>query len=826
MFYNYLMVAIRSLMKHKLYSGINIVGLAIGLASCTLILLYVFSELSYDKWIPEVERIYRVQAQFDLPGREPAKTAKMPGPTKGALEREFPQIQAAVRLWYTYPAILREGEATQDSVTFADETFFDAFELPMALGSRESALSDTSSIVLTESSAARYFGDRNPIGSVLTVDFQGTKKDMRVTGVLKDLPENTHLDLNMLALFDPTEYQDRPPHADNWGAVSMFGYIKLEPGADAAAIEAQFPAFEEEYVPDVSRGNQILRMADVMTLSLINVPDIHLHAEGLGDIKARGSATTVYVFSVIALVVLAMACINFVNLATARSSIRAREIALRKVVGAKRRQLVLQFVGESILFGVIAMVLAMSIVELSLPAYNNVLDTPLALSYLGPDGIGPYMVLLVVIVGALAGLYPAVYLSSFRPVRVLRANKSSEIQGSARLRNVLVVIQFAVSIGLMICTTVVYKQTSWAKSQSPGFNPEGLFQVSGLDKDAVAPISDVLVREMSQIPGVASVTRGSVRVAMVRERNVAVEIPGRRDTSPVVLGNESVDYDYFETFRIPVVKGRSFSESHGKDDATNIEASDSGADRFNVILNESAVRRLDLNGSEPVVGRQLRLIQPLQLPRSFEATVVGVVADTQFRSVRDEVKPIVYLRHEGFFSELTLRYSGVSESTVSAAADRTWRRHASGVPFDGSFVDDSLAAQYDAEDAQAVMLASFSGLAMVIACLGLYGLVSFSTQARTKEIGLRKVMGARVRNVVSLLLWQSSMPVLVANVVAWPAAWYIMYEWLNGYSDRIELSIVYFVVAGGGALLIAWATVSAHALRVARANPIHALRYE
>jgi putative ABC transport system permease protein len=540
---------------------------------------------------------------------------------------------------------------------------------------------------------------------------------------------------------------------------------------------------------------------------------------------------TIITFAVIALLILGMAIVNFTNLATARASQRAREVALRKVLGANRKQLIVQFLGESTLVTALAMLLALALVELMLPLFNKFLEADMAVNYLGSGGLLLPIVLLVVIVGAAGGLYPAFYLSRFQPAKVLKANKSSaDAEGSGRLRNILVVSQFAVSIGLIICTGVIYAQTVYARTADPGYKRDGLLQIQNVNAKEIKPVLDTLKQEIGRVPGVQSVARTGIGVNPGNNSVTNVYLPG--NPKSIDLGTYAVEPKFFPTMGMKLLAGRNFDERIAMDDATTPFPVVPEAERaivkrgVNVILTEMAAERLGFHNPADAIGK--RVSSALTYPEFglVPTTIVGVVKDARFRSVRDPLQPIVYYYATTGHNALMVRYDSREPKKVMAGIESVWKRVVPDVPFRAEFVDDRVRKLYEREEARGQLFGAFALLAVVIGCLGLFGLAAFTAERRTKEIGIRKVLGARARDIVRLLAWQFSKPVLIANLIAWPIAWWVMRDWLNNFDARIGLGPTPFVLAGALALAIALGTIAGHALKVARANPIHALRYE
>jgi putative ABC transport system permease protein len=529
--------------------------------------------------------------------------------------------------------------------------------------------------------------------------------------------------------------------------------------------------------------------------------------------------------------VLGMACVNFTNLATARASQRAREVALRKVLGATRRQLIAQFMGESILVAGIAMLIALTAVELLLPIFNSFLDADIALHYLGRGTVMPQLLLLVLLVGAAGGIYPAFYLSRFEPARVLRSNKSAaDAQGSGTLRNALVIGQFAVSIALIVCTIVIYAQTVFARTADQGYRREGLFQIRNLDSQGIGDTALRLVEQIRRLPGVQAAAATGIAVQPTNNNMTDVFLPG--STSSIQVGNYAVQAGFFPTMGMKLLAGRDFDENRPLDDATtpiplNLDAERAFAARgANIIATDSAAKRLGFRTPQEAIGKAVNAGLTLKQIGLVPSTIIGVVADARFRSMRDPLQPMVYVMTRNGFTHIDVRYAGIAPSALREEIAATWHRLLPQIPFQADFADDILRDEYKADIARGQLFAGFAILSVVVGCLGLFGLAAFTAERRTKEIGIRKALGARTRDIVHLLVWQFSRPVLIANAIAWPVAWWVMRDWLNRFDERIGLGPTPFLLAGGLALGIAIATIAGHAFRVARANPILALRYE
>ncbi len=829
---NYLTVAFRTLTKHRAYAAINILGLAIGMAACLMILLYVRYETSYDRWIPGVKNTYQLQAWYDGFDTGTPDYLQMTSYVSGdALAKDFPQVEKKVYALSSTPVFYKDGQASAtESYMIADGNLLDVVQLPILRGGAR-GLDSVNTIMLTQSEAVRRFGTDNVVGRTLSLIMKGVTHDYRIVGVLRDVPRNSSLKMNALLHVDFQTYMAKERQVlTGWGNQNGWVYVRLRPGTDPKALERQFPAWEKRNIPDENTGDVHFNQGDHQDWHLVNLADVHLGRAQGGAMTPGNDYRSIATFGVIALLILGMAVVNFINLATARASQRAREVALRKVLGAERKQLITQFIGESLLVAAIAMLIGLALVELSLSAFANFLDADLALHYFGTNGIVLPVVLLVLLVGVLGGLYPAFFLSRFQPAAVLRANRSSaETPGSGRLRTLLVVGQFAVSIGLIICTVTVYAQTVYARHVDPGYKRDHILQVDNMTRYQLINIGDRIVERMRRIPGVDAVGITSIGVATQNNSNTGVLLPGA--TKQITIGQYQVDTGFKDAMGLTLVAGRWFDPARPADDITlpfPVQDADQQAlatRGANVVVNELATRRLGFAHPADAVGKQLRAGFVDNKFGLVPITIVGVVKDSRFRSVRDPLDPIIFQNVRTGGSDMIVRYHG-DPNAVRAAVERAWTGMIRDVPFQAKFSDDIVGRLYEAEEARAGTFAGFAVLSVIVGCLGLFGLASFTAERRTKEIGIRKVLGARTRDIVRLLVWQFSRPVLVANLIAWPVAWWIMRDWLNTFDQRITLGPAPFLLAGGLALGIAVATIASHAFRVARANPILALRYE
>jgi putative ABC transport system permease protein len=832
MWKNYLTVGLRALAKNRTYAFINVFGLAIGMAACLMILLFVRYEMSYDKWLPGAKDTYQFQSWYKSTetGQE-AQLQMTPYAAGEALKKDFPQVERAVYAWDNTPVFFKDGQASAtEHYLYADGNFLDVVGLPLVRGGK-AGLDRVGNAVITRDEAIKRYGTDDVVGRTMTVISKGQKFDFKIAGVLANLPKSSHLRVNAIIHIDIVSFMARERQAlECWGCQNGWIYFKLRPGSDPAAIETALPAWETRNIPDENSGEAHFNAGDDQDWHVVNVPDIHLGKAQGGAMSPGNDRTTIVTFAVIALLILGMAVVNFTNLATARASQRAREVALRKVLGANRKQLIVQFIGESIIVAVLAMLIALGLVELLIRPFAAFLDTDMKLSYFGSGGIALPVIALVAAVGVLGGLYPAFFLSRFQPAQVLKANRSSaETPGSGRLRSILVVGQFAVSIGLIICTAIIYGQTVYARTLDPGFKRDHILQVDELSRYQLLDKGETIAEQVRRVPGVDAVGLTTIGVATDNNNNAGVLVPG--NSKPYEIGNYQVDEGFLDAMGLQLVAGRWFDKNRPADDMTlafplSPEAQQALAARGgNVVLNELAVKRMGFRTPQEVIGKTFKAALIENEYGLVPVTVVGVVKDSRFRSVKLPLDPIMFGNSNSGHSNMVVRFHG-DPKAVRAGVERVWKGVTNEVPFTARFSEDIIGELYEAEDARAKTFAGFALLSVVVGCLGLFGLAAFTAERRTKEIGIRKVLGARVRDIVRLLVWQFSKPVIVANLIAWPVAWWVMRGWLNGFEARIELGPTPFLLAGGLALLIAVVTVAGHAFKVARSNPIQALRYE
>jgi putative ABC transport system permease protein len=826
MFRNYLIVALRNIVRHKLYSVINIAGLGVGLACAVLIILFVRDELSYDTWIPGSDRIYRVETSFHVPGRSEIVTAQTTMPLTVAMKDQIPEVRSQTRLVQEHLTITSGDKQFLETAAVVDPNFLQVIALPLISGDPRSVLSRPDNIVISQRLAKKYFGDGDPIGKILSTGRGGCIDDMacantqlslRVVGVMADLPHNTQIDADIL--MPNTSLADHLAQSDkkNWlSNENTFGYVTLAPGADPATVLAKLKPILDRSI-DISEITSVkIPGSQIMEPRLTPFRDAHLKTDQYGAMRPPGSWITLYGIVVIGVLILLVACFNFMNLATARATMRAREISLRKCLGGTRRQLIVQFLSESVLMALLALVFALALVEILLQPFDDFLGVPLVLHYLQDWPLSLGILAIAIAAGLIGGFYPALILSGFRPANVLRASQSGQA-GSGKLRSFLVVLQFAVSIGLGIAAIVVFQQIDFARHIDLGFRRDHIV-VTGtggrLSLDGIQSFERTLARG----PGILGVARSNFIAFSGGNDVLPTQKPG--DAQFLSPTHISISPDYFSLYGIKILAGRVLSD-HRSDDAYYAMGDPSQADRdegHNVMVNAALARALgyapaDIIGKTFIFGKS-------------HMRVVGVTADVLTEGVRSPVVQTVYVYTPERAQRLSIRIQAGRESEALAYIDKVTRAFVPNVAVSRTFLDDSYEKLYQATKRQGTIFAIFVAVAISIACLGLFGLATFTAGRRTKEIGIRKVFGARDRDVVFLLLWQFSVPILIANLIAWPVAWYYLHDWLDGFAYRITLSPLYFVGVGLVALLIAWMTILSHALRVARANPIRALRYE
>ncbi|MDR3712627.1 MAG: ABC transporter permease [Puia sp.] len=833
MFRNYLKIAFRSLRKSKDFTALNIIGLAAGLGVCLLIVLYVTDELSYDRYNVNADRIYRIDEDVYLNNTrfESATISKFLGP---ALVASCPKIQQMVRFRNPGDLLVRKGNdhILDHHFTFADSTIFKVFTLPMIAGDPNTALNNPHSIVIDESAARRYFNSTDVIGRTLEIGSNNTP--LKITGVIRDMPEQSQFHFSFIRPIREAYYFNSPDD-NNWLSSNYYTYILVQPGTTRAEVQKDVDAVVNL---NIGRALQEMVHASVADLEkagnhfrcpITPLTDVHLHSNKSSELEANSNIQFVYIFSVIAVLILLIACVNFMNLSTARSANRAKEVGIRKVSGSTKGHLIIQFLTESILLSLFALVLALAIAVLLLPMLNQLAGKSLQPDVLFSGRFLPILILLVLLVGCLAGSYPAFYLSSFQPIHVLKDSRGnrrlrtrwgvskqprrrSVAAGfkSSWLRNSLVVFQFFISIGLIVSTLVIYRQLHYMRNKEVGFN-----------RDQVLVIHDT--GPLGQ-DGTTNLRKDLLTLAGVTDATVTGDLPtvgGDQYRQPGWFGDAScdarkaiflttlaVDDHYVPTLGMQIVKGRNFDLAQFPTDSTGI------------ILNEAAVAMLGVK-------------DPLNLiiwykDHEFPARachVVGVVKDFNYNSMHERIQPLV-LDVNPYWASMAVRFHTNDVSSLVRQVESKFHAAKQGLPFSYTFMDNDFDKLYHAEQQTGQIFIVFAVFAILIACLGLFGLVTYAAEQRTKEIGIRKVLGARVISIVGLLSKDFTILVGIAALIAFPVAWWAMYKWLETFAYRTEISWWIFLVAGAVALTIALLTVSIQTIRAALANPVNSLRSE
>jgi putative ABC transport system permease protein len=822
MFRHYLITAARNFAHHKLYSFINIVGLAVGLACAILIALFLRDELSYDRWIPGSSHLYRVEMTVHAPGRSQEQTARTPIPLPPLMKEQLPEVRAMTRISPQWKTMTVGDRQFSETVLVVDPNFFDVIRLPLMTGDPALVFSEPESIVLSQRVAKKYFGEANPLGKVVTISGRSLSgltpqsHSLTVTGVLRDLPENTHLAADVVVPNSSKADQIPQLEKENWWNNNLFGYVQLAPKTKPDQVVTKLGPILDKATNPKELG-LTMRTSQLLELHLTPFRDIHLTSDNYGGLRPAGSLAAVYGFAAIAVLIILVACFNFTNLATARATLRGREIGLRKCVGATRQQLIAQFLGEALLTALIALVLALAFVEILLPAYSVFLDRRIEFDYATDWLLFTGLIAGTSAAGLLSGVYPALVLSSFRPGAMVKTSRVAPV-GSGSLRLVLVVMQFAVSIGLGIAALVIFRQIDYAHKIDMGLNRDGMVIVGGESLTSIARESFAQALQIN--PAILGVASSSILPFSGSESNSFVE-PVGEPQSRILVRTMDISPDFPSLYDMRLLAGRLLSDERGEDrllTGAHIDMKDGKNEGRNILINLAAAGKFGYSATK-AIGKVIVL-------DGSHVTIVGVLGDSKMDGLKMPVQPTVFGYYPDENTVVSVRIRGDRVSDTLAFIDKTWRVMAPGFPIQRYFLSDIFEMQFKVDEKQGDMFAFFVGIAIFIACLGLFGLAAFTVERRTREIGLRKVFGARTRDIVRLLLWQFSIPVLIANVIAWPVAYFYLHHWLESYAYRITLNPVYFMAAGVTALAIAWVTIIAHAIRIARASPITSLRYE
>lgn len=807
---NYLKVAFRALMRSKLTSFINIAGLALAISCSLLIYFFVQDEVSYDRYHTKADRIYRVTRNFLSPdGSVNLHLGHVAPPFGPLLKNDFPEFEEVARslqgrllvTWENDGEVVKSFNENRCFTTEPD--IFNIFDIEMLEGDGPKVLSEPLQVILSERTAQKYFGDAPAVGQTLKFNNQ---LDLHVGGVFRDFPNQSHwhpeLLISFSTLYDSLIYGRRNLET-NWGNNAFTTYVLLKEPFDIARIESQFPAFLDRHM---GASEAVSHKPSLWTnLFLQKVTDIHLHSQLDSEIEGNGNINSVYTMGVIALFIVLIACFNFINLSTARASRRAKEVGLRKVVGAFRAQLIGQYLSESMFIAVLASILAVALTTISLPWLNVFTEKQLGMNLL-QDGLAIKVLAFTLILGVVAGIYPAFVISSFRPSAILKGQQGAAPRSRGSLRRILVVAQFATSIVLMIATLITFRQLQYMNNRDLGYSKEQVVQLQYYGE--LSPSYEAFYTELTRHAAVQNATR-STRVPTTRlldhQGSARIQEGDSLKLTDVVLKNVRVDHEFFDTYGIQLVAGRNFSREIKSDDSLAF------------ILNESAVKMI---GSTP----QSILTRDLQYG-GVKGRVIGVVRDFHFESLREPIIPVIFQGGQPG-GNLSVKLAGGNIKDGIAHLRKTWEEFLPHRPFEYSFTSERYEQLYRMEEKQAQLFIVFSFLAIAIASLGLFGLATFNTLQRTKEIGIRKVLGASVANIIRLLSAEIAMLIVIASLIAWPIAWFFTDQWLSTFAYRIPNGILTYALAAMVAMAIALITVGTQTVKAALSNPSETLRSE
>jgi putative ABC transport system permease protein len=808
---NYFKIAWRNLMKYKFISFINLFGLTVGITCCLLITIYIVNELSYDKYNKNAENIYRVTRSFNnADGVVSLNLSTVSPPFGYYFPTDFPEIIKMTRLLNngTTPLKYKDKLISEPEVYFGDENLFDVFTLKVLEGDPKTALKEPFSVMLSEETAKKYFGNEDPMNKIMRANNQF---DVKVTGVYQKFPANSHLHPGMLVSFntlkDSAVYGAENLRT-NWGNNSFFTYLLLPEHYDVNRMIARFPAFVDNRMDHKDYNGAL--PSKFTKIGLQKLTDIHLYSHTDYEAEPNGDISRVYIFSIIALFILLIACINYMNLSTARSALRAREIGIRKVIGARKKEIISQFLSESVLIAWAAILISLILLYFTLPWLNKISEQNLSMSILEKWQVLVPILTAPFIIGILSGLYPALFMSSFQPVKTLKGLLKAG-KGNISFRKVLVVTQFSISIVLIITTIIVFQQLRYMQQTSLGYDKEHLITIPY--NNSINPSYDLFRNELLRNPDIKDVARSS-RIPTGRLLDAMGASTFVGDSSRPVTADikfVAADYDFIPTYGVHVVAGRNFSRSYGTDTS-------------NFILNESAVSAIGWKSPEQAIGRDFKYA-------STKGKVIGVIGDFHFESLRQKIVPIILLNPpttatDSYFNSLSVKINGNNTQNTLAVIENTWKKYLPEIPYRFAFLDERFADLYKAEQRQGTIFTVFACIAIFIACLGLFGLSAFTISQRVKEIGVRRVLGANIDSIVILLSKDFLRLVLIASCIAFPIAWYAMTHWLGDFAYRISIHWWVFALAAVLASIVALATVSFHAFKAAVVNPVKSLKME
>lgn len=802
MFTNYLKIALRNLYKHKAHAAINVAGLALGFASVFLITIYLNYELGFDKHYDEYENLYRISWENSNP------QTRTPHPLAQALVSDFPEVESAVSLSPLWAAGLtreifsvrnleKDLRFEESSVLAVDTTFFDVFRLPVIRGDAKKALKSVNGVLLSESAAKKYFGDEDPIGKHLAVNSDTVL--VEVMAIFKDIPKQSHFHFDFLVSYVREKTMDPNAEYYSWSDFGHFNYVRLKPGADPKELESKLMPWMRKYIT-VSDEYYQNAVANNNGFKVRPVKDIHLKSHLRWELEGNGNMEYVYILAAAALLTLVMACINFMNLMTAKSAERAKEIGIRKTLGAQRRQLSIQFLNESILVTFISIGFALLFIELALPFYNSFTGQSFKMNYVE---LLPVILGVGVIIAIVSGLYPSFYLSSVNPQAVLKGIAPGSARGTW-LRNGLIVLQFAVSMVLISGTAVIYYQLDFIKNKNLGFDKEQVLVIP-LKQESLSARIETLKSELMSIDGIQSVSAASNIPGGQFNQNPVASV--ERPDDPIDCSEAYVDYDILKTLNISLADGRFFVPENQADTTATF------------VINETAASQLRL--SDPV-GKEIRWDIGDTI---LTGRVIGVMKDFHFQSFHQPVRPLLFVLYPAF-NHLMIKLNTTDFENKIERIKTTYQQIGNEDDFEFTFLDDRLNQQYQSEQRMGTMFSTFSGIAIGIACFGLFGMAMLTFSQRTKEVSIRKVLGASATGLIVLLLSDFTKLIIISVLIATPVAWWMMHQWLANFMYPVDIHPMLFLGSGLILLTLSWITLSYFTLKTSRINPAETLRSE
>jgi putative ABC transport system permease protein len=815
---NYIKVAFRSIFRNKLTAFINIAGLALSMACATLIYLYISDEISYEQYHSNADRMYRVTRSFHSPeGKVNLHLANVAPPIVPLLKNDFGEIEILARTLNTSLVIGLEEDGvlkisnSEENIFLAEPDIFKIFDIDLKSGDPGTALSRPFTVMLSESAAKRYFDDDNIIGRRLRIN---NAFDVEITGVFENFPLQSHWHPEFLASFSTLENDDiygREGLETNWGNNSFGTYFLLEQGADPKKLEQRFPSFLDKHFGNYARANWGVpadwKASQSTSLFVQKVTDIHLHSHLDDELEANGDITNVYMMGIIGLFIVLIACFNFINLSTARATKRAKEVGLRKVVGAFRTQLIYQYLSESVVTALLALVLSAAISLLTIESLNTFTSKQLSLNLLQNPALGIGLFLFALTVGILAGIYPAFVISSFRPAITLKGQQGMA-SGKNFLRKGLVVAQFSISIVLIIGTLIIFKQLDFLNSRSLGYDKDQVITLPYYSE--LTNSYDAFYNELTKAPSIKNAARSSrVPTGRLLDSYGSPRVLQGDSLSDVDIDLKSIstDTEFFDTYGVGISSGRIFSKDIPTDDSLAF------------IINEAAAKDIGWKNPDEYIDREFQYAE-------VKGKLIGIVKDFHFESLHQQITPMIFLQRNNNYNSLSVNIKSAEMKQGLQHVEQIWKSFLPARPFEYQFVSERYRSLYTMEQKQSQLFTVFAGLAIFIASLGLFGLATFNTLQRIKEIGIRKVMGASVSNILTLLSKEIIILVLVANLIAWPVAWYFMNQWLDTFAYHIEMDGLLYILAACMAIVVALITVSTQTVKAAMSNPAKTLRYE